>query len=325
MNESINKVRSEIIERLGKDRIQQLHKSNKLYDYAAIVGAFTAFVSLAACLAILPFGILWVLCLILQGFLLQVMALINHDVIMHRAAIPKPFSYIVSLMLTIPVHLSPTRYRYGHTAHHRHLGGDGDSELFKIDIDTPVKRLLYATVIGLKMASGGKFARQKRRINPPIIKTDMLDVKRRIKFENRLISVFILISIGLAVVWPQWVFFGYLLPLLTVTPVANTLRTALEHSEFDTSNPYQLGCYYRTGPLTKLLFFWDSGDCHFVHHIFPGIPYYRIGTALRDMRPVFLENGVIERRSFLGVVWVWFSGKYPYRSARVFKSAHESV
>jgi fatty acid desaturase len=325
MNESVELARRVIWERLGKDRIQELHRENRLYDYTAVASAFGSFSALVACLATLPFGPLWFICLILQGFVLQIFALINHDLIMHRLVLPQPWAYRLSLMLTIPVHLSPTRYYYGHTAHHKYLGRDGDSELFKIDIDTPAKRFLYATIIGMRLASAGAFARIKRRISPPIVRPDMHEVRRHIGIENRLITVTFAISVGLAFIWPNWVFFGYLLPLIVVTPIASTLRTVLEHSEYDSSRPFQLGCFYRTTLVTRVLFFWDSGDCHCVHHLFPRVPFYRIGAALRDMRPIFLEKEMIERRSLTALLWIWFKKAYPYRSPAALSSASKSA
>lgn len=313
MSDAIDHVRREIRDRIGQERLKALHKPNRWLDYGALIVVPGLFLLFAWILATQPFGVLWVVVLVLQGFLLQIFALMNHDLLMHRAVLPRPLNYLVSLLLMIPAHLSPTRYRYGHNAHHRYLGGDGDSELFKMDIDTRGKRLLYATFIGLKMASAGKFARVRRKMNPPIISADMTEVRARVQMENRLVAAWLVLSIVLAIIWPYAVGLGYLLPLLLVSPIANTFRTFLEHSEFDADNPFQMGCFYRTGFITRPLFFWDSGDCHFVHHVFPGIPFYRIGAAVDEMRAVFLENGAVERRNIWAVLWRWFRAERRYR------------
>ena len=78
------------------------------------------------------------------------------------------------------------------------------------------------------------------------------------------------------------VLFGYILPLFVVLPVANALRTILEHAETNPQNLFHCATFYRTGLLTRFLFFWDAGDCHLVHHIFPNIPFYRMGKAVED-------------------------------------------
>jgi fatty acid desaturase len=108
--------------------------------------------------------------------------------------------------------------------------------------------------------------------------------------------------------------YGFLLPALFGLPVANTLRTILEHSETNPENNYHCATYYRTGFLTRPLFFWDAGDCHLVHHIFPGIPWYRMGEACDALRPFLLEHGVRERRSLLELVKGYFVDVRPHRS-----------
>ncbi len=316
MNDIIEPLRKQIWDRLGRDTIHALHRENLILDYSALAGLFALFAGLAAALATLPLGPLWLLCLILQGFLIQIFALANHDLFVHRRVVPAPWSYALSVALTTPALLSATRYHYGHHAHHRHLGGNGDSELFKIDIDTTWRRVLYCTFLGIKLTEAGRFTRRQRKIDPPIIRPDMVEVRRRIRFERHLATVWLLAIVALAFVWPNLMIFGYLLPLLLVTPIANTLRTILEHSEFEPAQAFYINCFYRTGWLTRPLFFWDSGDCHLVHHIFPRIPFYRIGAALEHMRPIFLEAGVVERRNLWVLLWQWLMRPHPYRTPR---------
>lgn len=316
MNPIIDPLREQVWTRLGKDTIEALHRENRLLDFAALAGLPALFAGLAVALAILPAGPLWLLCLILQGFLIQALALANHDLIVHRRVLPEPWSHVLGVMLMTPALMSATRYHYGHLAHHRHLGGNGDSELFKIDIDSTARRLIFFTFPGVKLASAGRFARRRRRIDPPIIRPDMVVAIRRIRAETRVAFIWLGAVAALAALWPELAVYGYLLPLLLVAPVANSLRTTLEHSEFEPDQPFHINCFYRTGWLTRPLFFWDAGDCHLVHHIFPRIPYYRMGAALTHLRPLIIEAGVVERRNLWALVWDWIVRPHPYRTPR---------
>jgi fatty acid desaturase len=316
MKDYITPLRKQVSRTLGKEAIKSLHKVNRPLDIATPFALFSLFTLNMWVLATQPLGILWALCLILQGFLFQVFALANHDLFVHRRVLGPRWSYILGVLLTTPTQLSATRYHYGHHAHHRHLGGDGDSELFKIDIDSTWKRLLYMTFIGVKLAAAGKFAERPRKNNPPIIREDMTEARRRIIFERRVASLWFYLTLVLAVIWPEWWLLGYLLPLLLITPLANTLRTILEHSEFQPDRPFHINCYYRTGPISRPLFFWDSGDCHLVHHLLPGVPFYRIGLALRLMHPIFRDAGLVEHRNLWKLLWMWTTKPHPYRTPR---------
>ena len=79
-------------------------------------------------------------------------------------------------------------------------------------------------------------------------------------------------------------------------------------------NNYHCATYYRTGFLTRPLFFWDAGDCHLVHHIFPGIPWYRMGKACDTLRPFLLDHGVRERRSIFELTYGYFVKVYEHRT-----------
>jgi len=62
------------------------------------------------------------------------------------------------------------------------------------------------------------------------------------------------------------------------------------------------------------LFFRDAGDCHLVHHIFPNIPFYKVGKAADLFHPFLLRQGVRERRSLLALLWGYFARVEPHRA-----------
>jgi fatty acid desaturase len=112
-----------------------------------------------------------------------------------------------------------------------------------------------------------------------------------------------------------------------VTPVLNSIRIILEHFDLEPGNPLWNGTFYKTGPLTRLMFLWDAGDCHLVHHFYASIPFYRMGQALRVMRPILISQGVYEHRSLIQLMQQWFIGarghwSVPLEAARQMASPH---
>ena len=91
-------------------------------------------------------------------------------------------------------------------------------------------------------------------------------------------------------------------------PAEHTVRIMLEHFDLDRANPFWVGTFYRTGFITRPMFWWNAGDCHTVHHFYPNIPFYRIPRALRLIRPILQREGVYEHRSLRPLLRNWFSG-----------------
>ena len=107
---------------------------------------------------------------------------------------------------------------------------------------------------------------------------------------------------------------GFLLPLLIIAPVASVLRLILEHAEINPQNVYHCATFYRTGVISRPLFFWDAGDCHIVHHIFPTIPFYRMGKAVELVRPILQRHGARERQSLAALLYGFFILNQPHRA-----------
>lgn len=304
-------VRRYFMETLGEEQLAELHREKPWLDAATLAAMPLLFGSFMFALSHLPFGVLFCLFAVLQGFLLMTFGLVNHDLLMHRSVLPGRLKYIVGLCLLIPVYRSPTQFQHGHGAHHSSLGTAADSEQFKIDIDTPWRRFLYATMLGA-VAPGRMFPRRPSAVAR--VYPNMRNARPRLRLEGYIVPAFTLSWIVLAFFFPRQILLGYVVPLFVVTPFVSTLRTIIEHSEFDPANPFQLSCYYRTNALTRCLFFWDSGDCHFAHHVFPRIPFYHITRAVRLMQPGFKQHKVIEHTSLVRLTWRWFAGERPYLS-----------
>jgi fatty acid desaturase len=301
--------RAQIARELGPERLAGLHRANPALDAIAIAGSIALFAALAWELATGSVrDPLWWAALVAQGDLVLVMAFINHDAFVHRKLLPARLRWVLSSILVWPSQLRGAVYEDQHLTHHRALGTPDDTEAYKMSIDSPWRRIAYATP--LLMVYRG-FVLRGRTSSVGLPATAHAAKQRdaaRARWE-RGTRLAVLAAIVAAAVW-DWrlVVFGYLLPFAVVTPLLNTIRIVLEHFDLDRDNALWVGTFYRTGPLTRLMFWWDAGDCHLVHHFYAGIPFYRMDAALRLMRPILLRSGVLEQRSLARLLGEWFTG-----------------
>jgi len=302
--------RAVIKKALGPRRIAELHRPVPALDWLAIIGLPTAFVALACALSRLPLGIPWLLCLVLQGFLIQALAYAVHDLFVHRAVGGKRVGYLIGVVFESSILIRRTWYALYHLDHHTLMNTDADPEEYKQDLDARWKKLLCLTLPGLFLLMGRRLRRHDAAAPPvpmgPLAAPRDRALRRQLAFERVVVlGVVAVVAVAIYDGW-RFVVFGYALPYVVVAPVASMLRLVLEHAESDPSNVFSCGTFYRTGLISGPLFFWDAGDCHVVHHVYPAIPFYRMREAVRVMRPIFLEQGARERRSLAGLLYGFF-------------------
>jgi fatty acid desaturase len=312
--QDLNQVRQRISDALGRDTIAALHHRRPWLDHLALGGALGLFGLNLHGLASLPIGPVWGLLFVLQGFLLQLLGLVSHDLFVHRRVWGDRGSWLGSVLLTLPRLSLPTGYEQAHLAHHRYIGTERDTEAYKQQLDSRAKRWLFATLLGIKLAQSGKLKQGESLKGYHDVSGQGALIERRARIEKWLMRSGLMALVPLAWFFPTHTLLGYLLPTLVVGPIANSLRIIIEHAEANPANPWHWSTCYRTGPLTRLLFFWDSGDCHLIHHIFPRLPFYHMGRAVELVRPLLLANGVVERRSYLELLKGWFVLGHPHRS-----------
>lgn len=315
---SLTAARAEIAAELGKDGLAALHRENAALDALTVLGAISAFLALAWLLgtgsAREPW---WWACFFLQGNMVLVMAMVNHDVFVHRKWLPPRLRWLLSSVLAWPSQLRSSIYEEHHLTHHRALGTQQDTELYKHGIDTPLRRILFASpamllyhLLLLRRKSTRLAAAAAAQASTPPLQA----ARDRAAYEQKVRwGIWALVAAAAAWDW-RLVVFGYLLPLVFVMPLLNTVRIVLEHFDLDTSNPFWTGTFYRTGPLTRVMFWWIGGDCHVVHHFYANIPWYHLPRAIRLIRPVLLRHGVHEHRSLARLLLDWFGGRRPHWS-----------
>jgi fatty acid desaturase len=309
--------RAVIARELGPEQLASLHAPHLALDLAAIFGSITLFLLCAYQLATGSVGNpLWWICLYVQGNLVLVMAFINHDALVHRKLLPPRMRWIVSSILVWPSRLRSSVYESQHLTHHRALGTQGDTETYKHSIHTTLRRVLYATpaLMVFRTAVFGNQTVPADVAAGPEQPSRKMNRESRARYETATRRAIIAL-VAAAALW-DWrvVVLGYVLPFAVVTPVLNTVRIVLEHFDLEPGNPFWVGTNYRTGLLTQVAFWWDSGDCHLVHHFYPSIPFYRMRKALGLIRPILVREGVQEQRSLVRLLRQWFSASRGYWS-----------
>ena len=308
----VNFAMASIKSELGVDTIRELHRESAVLDAVGVAAYLGFVVGLFVLLAISPFGLLWALCFLAQGFALQSLGLLSHDAFIHRRIWGDRGSWFGAMVFSLPVLLPPTWYAISHQDHHTHLGTEHDTETYKSHLDTVWKRALFLTVIGDRLAKSGKFASGNGDI--PVIVGRNHKERSRLRVERVGLLVFLMVVAAASFIWPRYLLAGYVLPLVIAAPLASSLRIILEHAEADPANDFHVATYYRTGLITRILFVADAGDCHLIHHVFSHIPWYRMGRAARLMRPILISRGVVERTSIWQLLVGWFVRAYPHRS-----------
>ena len=314
----IKRAQREITAALGEDVIEDLKREKRWLDWTAVVVTWVTFGVLIGFLGTLPFlSAWWLVCFVLQSFVILSFAYQMHDIWVHRKVGGRAFSRWMGLVSGLVAFTLAARYTRLHPDHHRYIGTDEDEE-YKLDLDTRLRRWLFMTPVGYLLTFRGHLRKErdpkypapegafeKRPLNPRQLRMHKTE-KRAMRYMWGGIAV-------LAFFFPRFVALGYLLPLAVMLPVSNAVRIILEHAETNPANDFHCATYYRTRPVTRPLLFWGAGDCHLVHHIFPEIPWYNLGKACDVMRPFLVDKGCRERRSIPKLLYGYFIKGEPYR------------
>lgn len=309
----INAARQRIRDALGDEAVRDLHRQNRALDALALVVIATVAVLNTWALVSLS-GWLLLPLVILQGWLFQWAGLVSHDLFVHRRVGGETLSRIGALLLTVPRLSSPVGYEQAHLTHHRHMGSSRDSEHYKQGLDTRQRRLLFSTLFGIRLAQNGKKVGAERSYHDVSHKGEAFTA--RAAQEKWVIRLWLLTMVALTIWQPLAVALAYWAPLLIVAPVVNTVRIVLEHADADISsaNAFQFGTAYRTGLLTRVAFLWDSGDCHLIHHIFPRMPYYRVGRCVDLLDDVIRTENPRQRHNLLALLKGWYIDGHGHRT-----------
>lgn len=310
----VGRIQDELRSQFGSDVIRRLHAENLFLDL--LVSALPVAGIVVGIWAVGLPDQSWIVKLAISltvAWLMTINGLVAHDLCVHRVRWGQRFSWLQSAVAFALLTSSATGYGRSHIRHHAHVGTAEDTEAYKQDLNTIWRRVVFCTVVGIKLVRSGRWASPRRKGYYDTGVSSPREV-RQIRIEKALVlSILVAVAIG---AWfePMRALMGYVVPIVVFAPILNSLRIIIEHAEADQSNHYAFGTNYRTGLFSQLLFLADSGDCHLVHHVFPRIPCYRMPAAVRAFRPFFASKGVAERRSFTALLKGWFISGHAHRS-----------
>jgi fatty acid desaturase len=312
---ALKDIRIELRQELGDDVIKKAHSPVPWLDKAAIVLTLCSYLSIMTVFGFANLDWYAVLALVIvQGWLVSTMSLLGHDVSVHRRNWNHPINRLTGALLFVPSTIQFSQYRVGHYRHHAYLGTVNDPEVYKQDLRTRVRKFLFLTAIGFKLASSGRWASIARTGYASMLGSS--DVERSaVKLELAVLVSF-LVSITLVSHLLSWKIglFGFIIPTLVIAPLLNSLRIILEHANVDPTNKYWLATPYKTGWFTQLLFLADSGDCHLLHHVFPRVPWYRMPALVKAAQPYFESKSVTYSHSYPALIYGWFISNFAHRT-----------
>jgi fatty acid desaturase len=289
---------------LGPEGIAALHRRSVPLDICTLIAVPCLCIGLVLVCASSSNPVVVGLAMIAQGYVLQWFGLINHEFFVHRRVGGIRATRLLGLIFTTPILLSFTRYSDAHKVHHKFIGTERDSEQYKQDIDSPLKRILFCTYPGIAWAISGKMGRGR----PPYFRLRDAgpDEVRHAREETVALLLFLACVIGVGILYPRAIMLGYVVPLLVMLPALNAVRILFEHAELQPDNPYFIASRFHCGVFEELAFLWDAGEFHLIHHYLPNVPYYRMRAARRALDPLFDAQGIQKTSGRLRMLRAWF-------------------
>ncbi|MEW6336960.1 MAG: fatty acid desaturase family protein [Acidobacteriota bacterium] len=286
---------------IGRDRLRALSRRSPA-RHLAVAGAWLAAGAIAVALAAQQRApLLWPFGMALAGLFAFNGTVLLHEVLhglVFGARRPR-VERVLACLYALPCGIAPSQFTRWHLDHHaelgdpeadpkrHHLSPKRTSRLLKLLYWTPALFAIYFRAA----------ARESATYEPAL--------RRRIALERR---VTIAAHVGLAAVvvasagWGLWLRV-HALPLLFLFPVWFALNRLGQHYDIDPADPVRWATLMRGSPLLwDLVFLWSN--YHLEHHLFPGVPAYRLPALRRALAPFLARHGVPER-GYGELLWGW--------------------
>ncbi len=244
----------------------------------------------------------YVLAVIVIGSRINGMGGLMHDAAHYRAYRNRTLNDIVGELLALPTTASMAGYRNSHFAHHRRLNSDRDPDwtrnlgLAEFEFPAPRRSMYfrvfkYVSGLGTYTAVAGFHKNKETRDIPKIVSRGRL--------------VFFITLVVSSIVFGFWkvVLLYWIVPVLTVFVAIRYLRNVAEHYAVEHESVLNES---RTvlAPAWELWLIAPWGlNYHLEHHLFPGVPCFRLGELHRLLmqREAFSREAHVTHGYFRGL------------------------
>lgn len=270
----------EIPRLLSKDEIRSLSQIDSVKFSAAAVLEFGLIAAAIGVSETWWNPVIYVLAVIVIGSRINGLGGLMHDAAHYRGYRNRTLNDFIGEIIAFPTTASMAGYRNSHFAHHRELNSDNDPDwtrnvgLHEFEFPTPhatfwMHVAQYFSGLKIRTALGGFHANKETRDIPAVIA------------RARLFFLLALVACSIAFGFWKLLLLYWVVPLMTVFLGIRYIRNVAEH--YAVAHDHVLN-----ESRTVLAPFWELWliapwglNYHLEHHLFPGVPCFRLGELHR--------------------------------------------
>lgn len=293
----------EIPRLLTKDEIRSLSKIDSVKFTAAVLIEI-ATIALAVWVSETWWNpIVYLIAVVVIGSRINALGGLMHDAAHWRAYANRTINDIVGEIIALPTSTSMAGYRNSHFAHHRELNSDNDPDWTRNiglpEFEFPKPR---PTVIGyiLQYLSGLKIYSAVSGFHK---NAETRDIPALINRARLIFFVALLIAAIAFGFWKQLLLY-WVVPLLTVFLAIRYIRNVAEHYAVEHEHVLNESRTVLANPVELWLIAPWGLNYHLEHHLFPGIPCFRLAELHRILmtREPFPQIAHITHGYFTGLL-----------------------
>lgn len=271
-----------------KEKIRSLHTLDKrwnlvlLLHYALWIGS--------AALSIAVDGIaLSAVGYLIGGLSLSTLSVLSHESSHNLMTRNPSIDRWIGFVCGIPILFSGKGYRIMHPLHHKYLRTEKDpDDIENVSKESLILRWLYVMVFF--------FSIYLYLIMVPLNAIKHSALKDRMAVIVEMITMLGIVATGWIFLPVQWMVEGWLMPLLVAGQIAN-LRGIAEHGMTTGGNEMTDTRTVATNPV--LSFLMCNINYHIEHHLYPGVPWYKLPKVHELLQDEFRAAGSSVYTSYL--------------------------
>jgi fatty acid desaturase len=237
--------------------------------------------------------LLFVVTVLFIGARQHALIILMHDAAHHRMFADRRLNdTVANVLLAWPVFVDVAEYRQTHLAHHAHLNTERDPNWAR---KTEAQRTFPQSPRRLLALFGPLALGYSLWLNTRAVLGSVWRRERPNPYRLALYAV-VLAVIAWYGAWLPLILY-WLLPAHTWLPVVAVFRERAEHSATANRHPLNHSRTVLAGWLDRLFVASKNVNYHIEHHLYPGVPFYRLPQLHAAMRahPNYLANAHVTR------------------------------